>query len=637
MYPLLSKIDSPEDLKKLNIDELHQLAKEAREFIISVVSNSGGHLAPSLGVVELTLALHYIYNSPVDKIVWDVGHQAYIHKIITGRRDTFHTNRQFNGVSGFPRRVENQHDMFGVGHASTSISAGYGMVCARDVTGLDYEVVSIIGDGALTGGLAYEALNNAGAYKRNFTVVLNDNEMSISPNVGAIRTYLTKVMTHPSYNKLRDDIWDLTGKLGEGFSHKVRKVAKTIEEGVKASFTPGILFEELGFRYFGPIDGHDLPLLIKIFTEIKKIKGPKIIHLITKKGKGYRYAEENATVWHGVGVFDKRAGKMENKSAAPAYTKIFGQTLLHLAEKDKSFVAITAAMSSGTGLEEFSQNFPDRFYDVGIAEAHGVCFAAALSTEKVKPVVAIYSTFLQRAFDQLIHDVGIQNLPVFFCLDRGGLVGADGATHHGVFDISYLRLIPNFVIMAPKDEQEMVDMLYTGINYSDGPIAMRYPRGAGPGNSYDVSAGELLPIGKAEILRKGEKIAIIAYGNMVRFAEKTIPLFEQKGISPTVVNLRFVKPLDEELLRDIFDEHSVVVSLEENAATGGAGSAILEFTNKEKLLRNTHFEIMGLPDTFIEQGTQKELMEMVGLLPEHIYKRSMELVELELPSKVRVP
>lgn len=617
-YPILSKIDSPQDLKKLSVNELLQLAKETREFIISVISKTGGHLAPSLGVVELTLALHYIYNSPTDKIVWDVGHQAYIHKIITGRRDDFHTNRLYKGVSGFPRRSESPHDKFGVGHASTSISASFGMAAARDATGNNYKIVAVIGDGALTGGLAFEAMNNVGDSKKDMTVVLNDNEMSIAPNVGAISTYLTKVFAHPSYNKLRDDIWNLTGKLGQDLSITVRKVARTLEEGLKGSLTPGILFEEFGFRYFGPVDGHDLPLLIRLFREIEKIKGPKLVHIITKKGKGYRFAEKDATVWHGVGVFDKKAGKIEKKSASPAYTKVFGDTLTYLAQKHKNLVAVTAAMPSGTGLSGFAQKYPQRFYDVGIAEAHGVCFAAGLAAEGGKPVVAIYSTFLQRAYDQIIHDVGIQNLPVFFCLDRAGLVGADGATHHGAFDLSYLLPIPNYVIMAPKDEKEFIDMLNTGVVYNKGPIVVRYPRGSGPGVAFDIKKGKKLKIGKAEVLHPGEKIALIGYGHMVKTVLEAREELLKKGLNPTVVNLRFAKPLDKVTLKKIFKSHSYVISVEENARKGGVGSSILEFANDNHLLNNCRYNYMGLPDNFIEHGTQKELLNEIGLLPEHV-------------------
>jgi 1-deoxy-D-xylulose-5-phosphate synthase len=617
-FPILSCIESPDDVKKLSTNEMLQLAKEAREFIIGIVAGSGGHLAPSLGVVELTIALHFVYNSPVDKIVWDVGHQAYIHKILTGRRDNFHTNRLHHGVSGFPRRIESPHDKFGVGHASTSISAGYGMVCARQATGADYKVVSIIGDGALTGGLAFEALNNAGDSKKDFTVVLNDNEMSISPNVGAISTYLTKVLAHPSYNKLRDDIWNLTGKLGEDLSSTVRKVARTLEEGLKASITPGVIFEEFGFRYFGPVDGHDLSLLIRLFTEIEKIRGPKLVHIITKKGKGYRVAEADAKVWHGVGSFDKKAGKMEKKASAPAYTNVFGELMEHFAEKHKDMVAITAAMSSGTGLDSFAKRYPERFYDVGIAEAHGVCFAAGLAAEGAKPVVAIYSTFLQRAYDQIIHDVALQRLPVFFCLDRAGLVGADGATHHGVFDISYLLPVPNFVLMAAKDEAEFVDMFYTGMAHSEGPIALRYPRGAGPGAEFDVQQGNVLPIGKAEILRQGETIAILAYGHMVHYAMNAAATLDEEGLSCTVVNLRFAKPLDEELLSDVFGKHRLVVSVEENQRIGGVGSFILATANRLDWLRDTVFHSLALGDAFIEQGTQKELHKEAGIDPGHI-------------------
>jgi 1-deoxy-D-xylulose-5-phosphate synthase len=631
MYPLLSKINSPEDIKKLSVFELLQLGKEAREFVINIVANAGGHLAPSLGVVELTIALHYVYNSPHDKIVWDVGHQAYIHKILTGRRDNFHTNRQYKGVSGFPRRIESPHDKFGVGHASTSISAGYGMVCARDVLGEDYKVVAIIGDGSMTGGLAFEALNNAGARKNDYTVILNDNEMSIAENVGALSTYLTKLLANPSYNKLRDDIWNLTGKLGSDLSSKVRKVAKTIEEGVKATVTPGVIFEEMGFRYFGPVDGHDLPFLLRLFTEVEKIKGPKLVHVITKKGKGYHYAEADAQVWHGVGKFEKKAGTMVKKPSKPAYMKVFGQTMIELARKNKNMVAITAAMPSGTGLDAFAKEFPERFFDVGIAEAHGTCFAAGLATEGVKPVVAIYSTFLQRAYDQLIHDVGIQNLNVFFCMDRAGFVGADGATHHGVFDVSYMRLIPNFVVMAPKDEQELVDMLHTGLAYNDGPIAVRYPRGTGPGVDFDPANGKMLEIGKGEVLTDGSDVAILAYGSMVRTALEVEAELKTQNIAATVINLRFVKPLDSNLIKDVFKRFSKIVTFEENAAMGGVGSAVLEYASANDLLSGKSFRIFGLPDRFIEQGTQDELLEEVGMVAKTLTPKVAALVTEKSP------
>jgi 1-deoxy-D-xylulose-5-phosphate synthase len=631
MYPLLSKINSPEDIKKLSVFELLQLGKEAREFVINIVANAGGHLAPSLGVVELTIALHYVYNSPHDKIVWDVGHQAYIHKILTGRRDNFHTNRQYKGVSGFPRRIESPHDKFGVGHASTSISAGYGMVCARDVLGEDYKVVAIIGDGSMTGGLAFEALNNAGARKNDYTVILNDNEMSIAENVGALSTYLTKLLANPSYNKLRDDIWNLTGKLGSDLSSKVRKVAKTIEEGVKATVTPGVIFEEMGFRYFGPVDGHDLPFLLRLFTEVEKIKGPKLVHVITKKGKGYHYAEADAQVWHGVGKFEKKAGTMVKKPSKPAYMKVFGQTMIELARKNKNMVAITAAMPSGTGLDAFAKEFPERFFDVGIAEAHGTCFAAGLATEGVKPVVAIYSTFLQRAYDQLIHDVGIQNLNVFFCMDRAGFVGADGATHHGVFDVSYMRLIPNFVVMAPKDEQELVDMLHTGLAYNDGPIAVRYPRGTGPGVDFDPANGKMLEIGKGEVLTDGSDVAILAYGSMVRTALEVEAELKTQNIAATVINLRFVKPLDSDLIKDVFKRFSKIVTFEENAAMGGVGSAVLEYASANDLLSGKSFRIFGLPDRFIEQGTQDELLEEVGMVAKTLTPKVAALVTEKSP------
>ncbi|HEX9934621.1 MAG TPA: 1-deoxy-D-xylulose-5-phosphate synthase, partial [bacterium] len=474
MSLLLDRIQSPADLKKLGNVELEILARELREFLIQTVSSTGGHLAPSLGAVELTLALHIVFDSPKDKIVWDVGHQAYTHKILTGRKKRFNTLRQYKGLSGFPKISESEHDAFGVGHASTAISAALGFATARDLLKEDHKVIAVVGDGALTGGLAFEGLNNAGDSKRDLIVVLNDNRMSISPNVGALSGHLTKIITAPLYNRIKDLLWAWTGKLAKG-SVQIRSLIRHIEEGLKAMMVPGLLFECLGFRYFGPLDGHNLPQLIHVFQEIKRLHGPVMIHLITKKGKGYKFAEEDAIKFHGLASFCAETGDVTGKKR-PTYTEIFGKTLVELAEKDGRIVGITAAMADGTGMIHFARRFPERFFDVGIAEGHAVTFAAALAHRGLRPVVAIYSTFLQRAFDQIIHDVALQNLPVIFAVDRAGLVGEDGPTHHGSFDLSYLRLIPNLVILSPKDENEMRNMLYTALRYGKGPVAVRYPR-----------------------------------------------------------------------------------------------------------------------------------------------------------------
>ncbi len=477
---ILDKINYPNDLKLLNNDQLIQLAVELRQYLVDVLSSIGGHLAPSLGVVELTLALHYVFNAPKDKIIWDVGHQAYIHKILTGRKQLFPTIRQFKGISGFPKIDESIYDNFGVGHSSTSISAALGMACARDHKNENFRIAAVVGDGALTGGIAFEGLNNAGMLEKDLIVILNDNRMSISPNVGALAKYLTSLITAPSYNKLKDEIWELTGKL-DRLGRKIRSSVGRIQEALKSVLVPGIFFEKLGFRYFGPVDGHDLPVLIKVLEQIKDRRGPILVHVLTKKGKGYLPAENNASVFHGLGAFDPETGVPKKKSSPPTYTSVFGKTLLDLAKKDNRIVGITAAMADGTGLNFLQNELPDQFYDVGIAEQHAVTFACGMALEGMKPVVAIYSTFLQRAFDQLLHDVGLQNLPIVFILDRAGLVGTDGPTHHGTFDFSYLRLIPNFVVMAPRDEAELRDMIWTAIHYKKGTITIRYPRASGLG------------------------------------------------------------------------------------------------------------------------------------------------------------
>ena len=609
MEGLLESIGSPRDLKGLDAGSLKRLAEELRHFVISTVSCTGGHLAPNLGVVELTLALHTVFDAPKDKIVWDVGHQAYIHKILTGRRERFHTLRQYGGISGFPKIEESEYDTFGVGHASTAISAALGMATARDLHGQTHSVVAVVGDGALTGGIAFEGLNNAGGSGRDIIVVLNDNRMSISPNVGAVSRYLTTVITNPLYNKIKEDIWQLTGKLPRG-SQFVRKTVHRIEEGLKAMVVPGLLFERLGFRYFGPIDGHDLSRLVGVLREIRRLHGPILVHVITTKGKGYKFAEEDATKFHGLGSFCPETGNTKPKTV-PTYTEVFGKTLVALAEKDRRIVGITSAMADGTGLVHLARRFPDRFFDVGIAEQHAVTFAAGLALDGFRPVVAIYSTFLQRAFDQIIHDVALQKIPVVFALDRGGLVGEDGPTHHGSFDLSYLRVVPNLVVMAPRDENELRDMLWTAIRYERGPVAFRYPRGESLGLPKKSDLEEI-PVGRSEVVREGKDLAILAVGDMVVPAVEVGKNLESKGISARVVNARFVKPLDREMLQDVVGKFSAVVTIENNAVVGGFGSGVAEVL-VEMGVSNILFQRFGLPDRFIPHGSCRDLLGEVEL------------------------
>ena len=627
---ILERVNYPQDLKSLSIEELNQLAQELRDYVVSVVSRVGGHLAPSLGAVELTLALHYVFDTPRDKIVWDVGHQAYIHKIITGRKSLFPTLRQYQGISGFVKITESEYDTFGVGHASTAISAALGMACARDHKGENYSVVAVVGDGALTGGLAYEGLNNAGMLKKDLIVVLNDNRMSISPNVGAIAQYLTSIITAPSYHKLKDDIWQLTHRF-DGLGARIRGSVRRLEEALKSVLVPGIVFERLGFRYIGPIDGHNVEMLIRVLSQIKDRPGPILLHVLTKKGKGYEPAERNATVFHGLGAFNKETGEPKKKSAPPSYTSVFGKTLVELARRDSRIVGITAAMADGTGLVHLKEAFPERFYDVGIAEGHAVTFAAGMALHGMRPVVAIYSTFLQRAYDQLIHDVALQKIPVVFALDRAGIVGADGPTHHGAFDLSYLRLIPNFVVMAPKDEAELQDMLYTALQYTEGPVALRYPRGAGVGVPLRKEF-RTIPIGQSETLRPGTDVALLAVGYMVHIAEQAAELLETQGISARVENMRFIKPLDTEKISKLADEFPLLVTLEENTIRGGFGSAVLEFLHE----RGGKFPeglTLGLPDDFVEQGDKNTLLRILNLHPEGVARRILR--EMQSPAKSR--
>ncbi len=598
--PLLSHLDSPADLRRLSAAQLPQVAAEVRSFLIDSVSKTGGHLAANLGVVELTVALHYVFNTPDDRLIWDVGHQSYPHKILTGRREQLHLIRQLHGPSGFPKREESPYDTFGVGHSSTSISAALGMAIAARQQGLDRKVVAIIGDGAMTAGMAFEALNHAGDLDANLLVVLNDNDMSISPNVGGLSNYLARVLSGRLYATVREG-----GKKVLGRMPPVWELARRAEEHVKGMVVPGTLFEELGFNYIGPVDGHDLDTLTTTLSNLKNLKGPQFLHVITRKGKGFAPAEDNPASFHGVTSFDPQTGRpVSRKSAGPSYTEIFGNWLCAQAAADPQLVAITPAMCEGSGMVDFARRYPSRFFDVGIAEQHSVTLAAGMACDGLKPVVAIYSTFLQRAYDQLIHDVALQNLPILFAIDRGGLVGADGPTHAGSFDLSYLRCIPNMLIMAPADENECHLMLNTGFAHN-GPATVRYPRGGGPG--VKVSADrQTLPIGKGAVVRQGQDVAILAFGSMLAPA-----LAAAAALNATVANMRFVKPLDEDLLLELAATHTLLVTVEENAVAGGAGSGI-----NELLLSHGHVVPtlnLGLPDRFIDHGTRDELLAACGL------------------------
>lgn len=606
----LDKINSPADVKKLSVPQLEQLAKEIRQLLISVISHTGGHLAPNLGVVELTLALHKVFNTPEDKIIFDVGHQAYIHKIITGRREQFPTLRQYGGLSGFPKRSESEHDAFGTGHSSTSISAALGMACARDLQGEDYNVVAVIGDGSMTGGMAFEALNNAGMLHKNMIVVLNDNEMSISKNVGAMSEYLYQLRTGETYNKIKNDIEGWLKNME--FGSDVLKAIRRLKGSVKYLMVPTSIFEELGFTYLGPVDGHDLDGLLDVLQAAKKIDGPVMVHVLTKKGKGYKPAEESPNKFHGTGPFDIATGKkITNPNAPVSYTEVFGKTLSKLADTDDKIVGITAAMPDGTGLNIFAEAHKDHFFDVGIAEQHAVTAAAGMAAAGMKPVAAIYSTFMQRAYDSIMHDICMQKLHVTLCLDRAGLVGDDGYTHHGVFDYAYLRSIPNMTIMAPKDENELQHMLKTALDF-DGPVSVRYPRGSGVGVALDTQCQDL-PIGKAEVLRTGKDVCFWAIGSMVQTALDAAELLEAQGISAGVVNMRFAKPLDVELLREHAQSYGKIITLEEGVLAGGVGSAVLEELNANKLLEQCEVRCFGIPDEFVMHGDKKLLFRDLGL------------------------
>ena len=599
MYSLLETINSPLDLRQLERKQLPKLAEELRAYLVESVSKTGGHLSSNLGTVELTIALHYVYNTPHDKLVWDVGHQTYAHKILTGRRERMNTLRMAKGLSGFPKRSESEYDVFGTGHSSTSISAALGMAVAARLSGNDQRAVAIIGDGAMTGGMAFEALNNAGAMDVNLLVVLNDNDMSISSPVGALNNYLAKLLSGRFYSAMRKG----SEKVLKGMP-PVLEFTRRAEEHVKGMVTPGTMFEEFGFNYIGPIDGHDLDVLVTTLDNIRHLEGPQFLHVVTRKGKGYNHAEDDSILYHGVGKFDPVYGIVAKPASKPTYTQVFGDWLCDMAEQSDKLVGITPAMCEGSGMVEFAKKFPQRYYDVGIAEQHALTFAAGLACEGFKPVVAIYSTFLQRAYDQLIHDIAIQNLPVLLAIDRGGLVGADGASHAGSFDLSYLRCIPNMTVMAPSDENECRQMLYTAYQMNS-PTAVRYPRGSGPGMRV-VQEMKSLPVGRAEVRRKGKKIAILSFGSMLAAA-----MVAAEQLDATVVNMRFVKPLDSELLLRMAGEHALLVTVEENAIQGGAGSAVAECLAQHGVL--IPLLQLGLPDKFVEQGDSLKQLEDCGL------------------------
>ena len=619
-YQYLSQIDSPADLKKISQEELPQVAEELRDYMISTVAKVGGHLASSLGTVELTIALHYLFNAPQDKIVWDVGHQAYGHKILTGRRDRFPTLRQYGGISGFPMRSESEYDAFNVAHASTSISAALGMAVARDIAGRHNYVVAVIGDAGLTGGIALEGLNQAGHLKRKLLVILNDNEMSISPNVGAIAGYLNRIVKGQAYMRVKEEVEQIISSVPHVGKHLLR-ATRDVVDAIKTLILPGLVFEELGYEYVGPINGHNIDGLLETLNKVKDHDGPVLLHVVTRKGKGYPIAEKLPVKYHGVNPFDIATGAFHKTPAsAPSYTSIFGRTMCEMAEKDARIVALTAAMPEGTGLVEFGDRFPGRFYDVGIAEQHAVTFAAGLACEGYRPVAAIYSTFLQRAYDQLIHDVCLMNLPVTFALDRSGIVGADGPTHNGLYDLAYLTAAPNMTVMAPKDENELRHMMFTAVNHG-GPIAVRYPRGNGLGVPLD---GELwqMEIGKAEILREGRDGAILALGSMVYPCLEAAERLAQEGLSLTVINARFAKPLDEELITCLAAEKPFLVTAEEGTLSGGFGALVSALVHDRKIpvsvLR------IGVPDRIIPHGSPSLLHAKFGLDCDGICQRIRE-------------
>ena len=635
--PLLASVNSPDDLKKLKEEQLVQFCNELRQFIIDIVSVKGGHFGASLGTIELTTALHYIFNTPYDQLVWDVGHQAYGHKIITGRRDIFHTNRIYKGISGFPKRSESDYDSFGVGHSSTSISAALGMAVASKYQGInDKHHIAVIGDGAMTGGMAFEALNHAGVEHANLLVVLNVNCMSIDPNVGALKEYLTDITTSHTYNKAKDKVWELLGKISK-FGPNAQEIASKIENAVKTSLLKqSNLFESLKFRYFGPVDGHDVVRLTKVLHDLKDMPGPKILHVLTKKGKGYKFSEEgNETVWHAPGLFNKETGEIikviPKEPQPPKYQDVFGHTIVELAEKNPKIMGITPAMPSGCSLNIMMKAMPHRAFDVGIAEQHAVTFSAGLATQGLIPFCNIYSSFMQRAFDQVVHDVALQNLKVVFCLDRGGIAGADGPTHHGAFDISYFRCIPNMIVSAPMNEEELRNLMYTAqLDETPGSFSIRYPRGNGVMINWKTPFRKI-EIGKGRKLNDGKEIAILTLGQPGNLAANAITELNKENIFPAHYDLRFAKPLDEALLHEVFTRYKKVITIEDGTIVGGVGSAVLEFMSDNGY--QAQVKRLGIPDNFIEHGEQNELYEECGFSPGKIAAAVGEM--LELKSKIK--
>lgn len=634
--PLLSQINSPSDLKQLSREQLHQVCEELRQYIIDVVSVHGGHFGASLGVVELTVALHYIYNTPYDQLVWDVGHQAYGHKILTGRRDSFITNRKYKGLSGFPKRSESEYDTFGVGHSSTSISAALGMAMAAKYKGEDRKAVAIIGDGSMTAGLAFEAMNHAGVADTDMLIILNDNCMSIDPNVGALKEYLTDITTSHTYNKLKDDIWNALGKLpiGKNFT---REMASKLEHSIKGFISKSSnLFEALKLRYFGPIDGHNITKLVDTLHDLKNIPGPKLLHIITVKGKGYALAEKDQTKWHAPGLFDKVTGEIHKKKfdlpQPPKYQDVFGHTIIELAEKNEKIFGITPAMPSGSSLKFMMEKMPDRAFDVGICEQHAVTLSAGMATQGMKVFCNIYSSFMQRAYDQVVHDVAIQKLPVIFCLDRAGLVGEDGPTHHGCYDIAYFRCIPNMIISAPMNESELRNLMYTAqLESTDLPFVIRYPRGEGVMPEWKTEM-KAIEIGKGRKLKDGKEIAILSLGHPGNFAASAIRELRTEGIDPAHYDMRFAKPLDEELLHEVFKKYKRIVTIEDGTVVGGFGSAILEFMAEHNY--KAEVKLMGIPDRIVEHGTPKQLYDEIGIDANAIAKIVREMMSRQVTMQV---
>ena len=626
--PLLAAVNSPEDLKKFSVEELPKVCQELRDFIIDIVSIHGGHFGASLGVVELTTALHYVYHTPDDLLVWDVGHQAYGHKILTGRRDNFHTNRKYEGLSGFPKRTESPYDTFGVGHSSTSISAGLGMSVARDLLKKDQQVVAVIGDGAMTAGLAFEGLNNAGVQNSDILVILNDNRMSIDPNVGALNEYLADITTSQTFNKIRDDLYDMLGYF-RGAGDKMRKMASRLEAALTSALTPGSLFRSLGFKYYGPVDGHNVKNLTRQLSDLKKVAGPKLLHVVTVKGKGFAPAERDQVKWHASGSpFDKVTGNSlavkNDVKPIPKYQDIFANTLIDLAKKNPKLVGITAAMPSGTSMLKMMEELPERAFDVGIAEQHAVTFAAGLATQGIKPFVAIYSTFLQRGYDQIVHDVTIQKLPVVFCMDRAGVAGADGPTHHGLYDIAYMRCLPNMVVAAPMDEGDLRNMMYSASRYDDEAFAIRYPRGEATGMALGDEYKYITP-GTGRTVAEGSDIAILSYGTIGKYVAKAREELLNNGISAGHYDMRFTKPLDTDMLDLVARKYDYVITIEDGAIHGGFGSAVAEYYMT--LEKRPVMKIMGVADRVVEHGSQKQLHRELGLDAEGIVAETLRLLK----------